>query len=124
MQAAPSLDEQVEGAAHGGVAGDAAGAVRAAADRADDEFVEAPSAPSAIASSSAQPLARPRRGPAAIDARVPPVAWMTSVCTGRPDARTARSRPYLVEALAAERDEQHGADVGMRAQRAPSSAAA
>ena len=36
--------------------------------------------------------------PSAIDARVPPVAWMVSVFTGRPESRTARSSPYLLNA--------------------------
>jgi hypothetical protein len=35
--------------------------------------------------------------PSATDLRVPPLAWMTTVCTGRPLSRTIRSNLYLLK---------------------------
>ena len=67
------------------------------------------------ASSSAR-CASTQARPSAIELRVPPVPWMTMVFTGRPDARTTVRSRVLVEALAAERDQQHRADIGMGAE--------
>ena len=57
-----------------------------------------------------------RRGPRRSSVRVPPAPWMTMVFTGRPLACDRLREPVLVEALAAERDQQHRADVGVGAE--------
>ena len=47
---------------------------------------------------------------------VPPDCWMTSRSTGRPLAAIVRAQLLAVEAFAAQRHQQHGADVRVRAQ--------
>ena len=115
MHAAPCGDQQVEGAADRRVGGDAAGAVGAAADRADHQLGRRPSAPvPASRARQRSPRPRPRRARSVL--RVPPVSWITSVATGRPRGRDRLLEAAAVEALAAERHEQHRADVRMRAE--------
>ena len=89
------LDQQVEGAAGGGIAGDAGGPVRAAADGADDEFARR-HRDRRHASRRARCSATKAR-PSAMDLRVPPVAWMTMVCAGRPLSRTACASLFLLK---------------------------
>ena len=81
-----------------GIAGDAAGAVRAAADRADDQFVDAPSARWARASSARLLLGDPGPALARSSARVPPVR-LDDERLHRPAAWRGRRAPapYLLK---------------------------
>ena len=115
MQAASALDEPVEAAADRGVRGDAAGAVGAAANRADDELVSAIGTGDLLCElrrASCCTISRP-----AFSVRVvPPDCWITSRSTGRPLACNRAAQLLAIEAFAAQRDEQHGADIRVRAQ--------
>ena len=68
-----------------------------------------------IASSAARCSAMNVR-PSAIDLRVPPAAWMTMVCTGAPALRDHMGEAVFVEALAAERHQEHRPDIGVGAE--------
>ena len=106
-----------------GLAVSAARGVGAAADRADDEFVRAHRRPAAAPRADASAAFDPRRARRAIVLRVPPVSWITSVLTGRPGRRDDPGELPLVEALAAERDEQHRRRRSDACRAAPSSRA-
>ena len=106
--------ESIESAADGGIGGDAAGAVRATADGADHEVGHLHG--HALHGSDTLPgLCHP--GPAGIDGGAGAALLLDDerlhgAATGLDGPRD----PLAVEALAAERDEQDGADVGMRGQ--------
>ena len=114
---APALDQQVEGPADGRIGRQAAGGVGAAADRADDQFARRPSATRGDGLRAAPASARPRPGRPAIG-RARAARLLDHQRLDRPARLRGRASAKLppVEALAAQRDQQHGADVGMRAE--------
>jgi hypothetical protein len=107
-------DEAIEGASRRRVAGDAGGPVRAAAHGSDHEFGHRHR--SRLLRVERRPL-RGDEGVPLLDGAARAAAGLDDDGVDRPPARgDGLGEAVLVEALAAERDEQHGADIGVRAE--------